>query len=54
MFKSNDDSMFVPTKTISIKPEAQIDYNPKNQNTIRWLIPQHIGFFDPRQTMMNL
>ena len=53
MFKSNDDSMFVPTKTISIKPEAQIDYNPKNQNTIRWLIPQHIGFFDPRQTMMK-
>tara|TARA_R110000737_G_scaffold7946_1_gene23051 strand:+ start:328 stop:2025 length:1698 start_codon:yes stop_codon:yes gene_type:complete len=53
MFKSNDNSVFVPTKTISIKPEAQIDYNPTNQNTIRWLIPQHIGFFDPRQTMMK-
>tara|TARA_R110000803_G_scaffold124302_2_gene192108 strand:+ start:388 stop:2052 length:1665 start_codon:yes stop_codon:yes gene_type:complete len=53
MFKANDNSVFVPTKTISIKPEAQIDYNPKNQNTIRWLIPQHIGFFDPRSTMMK-
>ena len=53
MFKSNDNSMFVPTKTISIKPEAQIDYNPNNQNNIRWLIPQHIGFFDPRQTQMK-
>jgi len=45
--------MFVPTKTISIKPEAQIDYNPANQNNIRWLIPQHVGFFDPRQTQMK-
>ena len=53
MFKSNDTSMFVPTKTISIKPEAQIDYNPANQNNIRWLIPQHVGFFDPRQTQMK-
>lgn len=53
MFKSNDNSMFVPTKTISIKPEAQIDYNPNNQNNIRWLIPQHLGFFDPRQTQMK-
>ena len=53
MFKANDNSMFVPTKTISIKPEAQIDYNPNNQNNIRWLIPQHLGFFDPRQTQMK-
>ena len=53
MFKANENSMFVPTKTISIKPEAQIDYNPSNQNNIRWLIPQHIGFFDPRQLQMK-
>jgi len=53
MFKANENSMFVPTKTISIKPEAQIDYNPSNQNNIRWLIPQHIGFFDPRQTQLK-
>jgi len=53
MFKANENSMFVATKTISIKPEAQIDYNPSNQNNIRWLIPQHIGFFDPRQTQLK-
>ena len=53
MFKANENSMFVPTKTISIRPEAQIDYNPNNQNNIRWLIPQHIGFFDPRQTQLK-
>ena len=53
MFKANQDTSFVPTKTISIKPEAQINYNPKNQNQVRWLIPQYIGFFDPRQTTMK-
>lgn len=53
MFKSNENAMFVPTKTVSIRPEAQIDYNPGNQNNIRWLIPQHIGFFDPRQTQLK-
>ena len=53
MYKSNDNAMFVPTKTVSIKPEAQIDYNPGNQNNIRWLVPQHLGFFDPRQTQLK-
>lgn len=53
MFKANQDTMFVPTKTISIKPEAQIDYNPDSQNQVRWLIPQYIGFFDPRGTMLK-
>jgi hypothetical protein len=53
MFKANQDTSFVPTKTISIKPEAQIDYNPKSQNQVRWLIPQYIGFFDPRGTQLK-
>lgn len=53
MFKANENAMFVPTKTVSIKPEAQIDYNPENQNNIRWLVPQHLGFFDPRQTQLK-
>lgn len=53
MYKANENSMFVPTKTVSIRPEAQIDYNPENQNNIRWLVPQHLGFFDPRQTQMK-
>ena len=53
MFKANQDTQFVPTKTISIKPEAQVNYNPKSQNQVRWLIPQYIGFFDPRGTMLK-
>jgi hypothetical protein len=53
MFKANQDTTFVPTKTISIKPEAQVNYNPKNQNQVRWLIPQYIGFFDPRGTTLK-
>ena len=53
MFKANQDTQFVPTKTISIKPEAQVNYNPKSQNQVRWLIPQYIGFFDPRGTTLK-
>jgi hypothetical protein len=53
MFKANTDNSFVPTKTISIKPEAQVDYNPKTQNQVRWLIPQYVGFFDPRATTLK-
>ena len=53
MFKANQETQFVPTKTISIKPEAQVNYNPKSQNQVRWLIPQYIGFFDPRGTTLK-
>ena len=53
MFKANQETAFVPTKTISIKPEAQVDYNPISQNQVRWLIPQYVGFYDPRGTMLK-
>ena len=53
MFKANSETSFVPSKTISIKPEAQVDYNPKTQNQIRFLIPQYVGFYDPRSTTMK-
>ena len=53
MFKSTDNVNFVPTKVISIKPEAQVNYNPKTMNQLRWLIPQYIGFFDPRSLYMK-
>ena len=43
MFKANSQTQFVPSKTISIKPEAQVDYNPTTQNQIRFLIPQYVG-----------
>ncbi len=46
MFKANQDTAFVATKVVSIKPEAQIDYTPQ-VNQIRWLLPQYLGFIDP-------
>ncbi len=53
MFKAQQGTNYVPTKVISVKPEAQVNYNPKTQNQVRWLIPQYIGFFDPRSTFMK-
>lgn len=46
MFKANQDTDFVATKIVSIKPEAQINYNSQ-VNQIRWLLPQYLGFVDP-------
>ena len=53
MFKANSQTQFVPSKTISIKPEAQVDYNPTTQNQIRFLIPQYVGYYDPKSTTMK-
>jgi len=53
MYKATQDTMFVPTKTISIKPEAQVDYTPSGQDQVRWLVPKYLGFFDPRGTMLK-
>ena len=53
MFKANSETQFVPSKTISIKPEAQVDYNPSTQNQIRFLIPQYVGYYDPKNTIMK-
>ena len=46
MFKANQNTQFVATKVVSIKPEAQINYTAQ-VNQIRWLIPQYLGFVDP-------
>ena len=53
MFKATDGTQYVPTKVVSIKPEAQVDYNPKTQNQLRWLIPQYLGFIDPRSLYLK-
>jgi hypothetical protein len=53
MFKANQGQQYVATKVVSIKPEAQVNYNPKTQNQLRWLIPQYLGFIDPRSTYMK-
>lgn len=53
MFKANQGTQFVATKVVSIKPEAQVNYNPKTQNQLRWLIPQYLGFIDPRSLYLK-
>lgn len=53
MFKANQQNAYVATKVVSIKPEAQINYNPKTQNQVRWLVPQYLGFIDPRSTYLK-
>lgn len=56
MFKANPAQIYVPAKSQSIKPEAQVDYgrNVRNDpNQIRFLIPQYLGFIDPRETYLK-
>lgn len=38
---------FVPSKTVSVKPENQTEYSCRKNNQIRFHIPSYIGFCDP-------
>ena len=51
MFSANTDQEFVASKTISIKPDSQIDYVPSSQ--ARFLIPQYLGFVNPERTTVK-
>lgn len=54
MFRSApQSSQFIPLKSVQIKPEAQVDYNPSTEIQARFHFPQYLGFFDPRQTHME-
>jgi len=53
MFKHSATGTFIPTKQVIVKPESQVDYNPKTQNQVRFLLPQYLGFFDPKDTQMT-
>ncbi len=53
MFKNQAQGPFIPTKSVIVKPEAQVDYNPKSQNQVRFLIPQFLGFINPADTTLN-
>lgn len=48
---TNENQAFVASKTVSIKPESQIDYKPGGE--IRWLIPQYLGFVNPEKTFLK-
>ncbi len=51
MFKSNPDGSYVPTKSVSVKPESQIDYGPNEQ--FKFLLPQFLGFMDTNESYMQ-
>ena len=53
MFKHSATGTFIASKQVLVKPENQIDYNPKTQNQIRFLLPQYLGFFDPKDTFLT-
>jgi len=47
MFNSDPNKVFVPSKTVIVKPENQTEYSTRKNNQIRWHIPSYIGFADP-------
>ena len=54
MFRSApQSSQFIPLKSVNVKPEAQVDYNPRTEIQARFLLPQYLGFIDPRQSNME-
>ncbi len=48
MFNSDPNKVFVPSKTVIVKPENQTDYKTRINNQIRFHIPSYIGFCDPQ------
>lgn len=53
MFKQQSQGAYIPTKSVVVKPEAQVDISPSGVNQVRFLIPQYLGFLDPRGTTLN-
>lgn len=47
MFSADPNKIFVPSKTVSVKPENQTEFGTKKNNQIRFHIPSYIGFCDP-------
>lgn len=44
---------FVPSKTVSVKPENQTEYSTRKNNQIRFHIPSYIGFCDPEHILFQ-
>ena len=53
MFNADPNKTFVPSKTVTIKPEVQTEYSCKGVNQIRFHIPSYIGFIDPQHLRLN-
>ena len=54
MFKNDpQSSSYIPCKSVQVFPEAQVTYDPQNQTQARFLLPQFLGYFDPRETRLQ-
>lgn len=53
MFKQQGSGAFIPTKSVEVKPEAQVDYDPLTQTQVRFLLPQYLGFIDPKECKLQ-
>ncbi len=53
MFQQQGSGQFIPTKSVEVKPEAQVDYNPLDQTQVRFLLPQYLGFIDPKECKLQ-
>jgi hypothetical protein len=53
MFKQQGQGTFIPTKSVEVKPEAQVDYDPITQTQVRFLLPQYLGFIDPKECRLQ-
>ena len=57
MFKANPSNTYIPAKSVSVKPEAQVPYGVSNNevllNQIKFNIPSYLGFIDPRETYLK-
>lgn len=57
MFQANSSNTYIPAKSISVKPDAQVPYGVGGTgnllNQIKFNIPQYLGFIDPRETYLK-
>tara|TARA_R110002073_G_scaffold24415_2_gene82508 strand:- start:4489 stop:6189 length:1701 start_codon:yes stop_codon:yes gene_type:complete len=57
MFKANNSNTYIPAKSLSVKPEAQVPYGVGGSgnllNQIKFNVPQYLGFIDPRETYLK-
>tara|TARA_R110000824_G_scaffold347197_1_gene534006 strand:- start:19573 stop:21225 length:1653 start_codon:yes stop_codon:yes gene_type:complete len=53
MFKQQSVGDFIPLKSVEIKPEAQVPYDPINQTQARFVFPQYLGFISPAESRLQ-
>jgi len=51
---TNQNQQFVPNRTVTVMPEAMVDYGPEVNNQVKIHIPSYIGFLDPKATKLNM